>query len=286
MNGVDTQVSPTEATVPRRPRLIVSDLDGTFLSPDGTVSRRNIAAVRAAEDAGIPVVFATGRPIRYLDPIRELRRTHATVIASNGAMTYDLGTDTVLATRTIPGRLAATAIAELREAIDGVAFGVDSGSRAAYEPAYVEQHGAVEFAAIVDPHRSVTELRPLLADGEFVKLLVVLASGDADQLTDRVRAVLGDRLTATHSSPSRPLVEVSAAGVSKAATLAALCEQLGITADQVAAFGDMPNDLEMLRWVGMPYAMGHAHPELLGCGATVIGSNTDSAVGATIEDWL
>jgi hydroxymethylpyrimidine pyrophosphatase-like HAD family hydrolase len=91
-------------------------------------------------------------------------------------------------------------------------------------------------------------------------------------------------LAATHSSPDRPLVEVSAAGVSKAATLAALCERLGIAPDEVAAFGDMPNDLEMLAWVGMPYVMAHAHPDLLALTDTVvIGSNADSAVGATIE---
>lgn len=269
-----------------RPKLIVSDLDGTFLSPDGTVSERNVRAVQAAEDAGIPVVFATGRPIRYLEPIRNLRRTHATVIASNGAMTYDLGTDTVLSARLVPAALAAESFAALRSAIDGVAFGVDSGTHAAYESGYVRCHGVDEFTAIGDPARSVVELPELIHTGEFVKLLVVSADGDADQLTGQVREVVQDRLTATHSSPSRPLVEVSAPGVSKAVTLAALCDQLGIASTEVAAFGDMPNDLEMLCWAGMPYAMAQAHPELLSCGATVIGSNTDSAVGAMIENWL
>lgn len=266
-----------------RPKLIVSDLDGTFLSPDGSVSHRNLAAVAAAERAGIPVVFATGRPIRLLGPVRGLRRTQATVIASNGAMTYDLGRETVLTVSAIPCSLAAEAFADLRERVDGVAFGVDTGTRAGYEPEYLSYDGSV-FNIRDDPQRYVGDLTQLVAAGEFVKLLVLREGGDVDELTGDVRRVLGDRLAATHSSPDRALVEVSAAGVSKAATLAALCERLGIAPDEVAAFGDMPNDLEMLRWVGMPYVMEHAHPDLLALDdAVVIGSNADSAVGATIE---
>ncbi|MBO0812511.1 MAG: HAD family hydrolase [Microlunatus sp.] len=269
-----------------RPKLIVSDLDGTFLSPDGSVSDRNLAAVAAAERAGIPVVFATGRPIRLLGPIRGLRRTQATVIASNGAMTYDLGRDTVLSMSSIPCALAAEAFADLRNQVSDVAFGVDTGIRAGYEPAYLSYDGST-FNIRDDPERYVGELSELVADGEFVKLLVLREGADADEFTGHVRKILGDRLAATHSSTQRALVEVSAAGVSKAATLAALCERLGVAPEEVAAFGDMPNDLEMLRSVGMPYVMADAHPDLLALqGAAVIGSNADSAVGATIESLV
>jgi Cof subfamily protein (haloacid dehalogenase superfamily) len=269
----------------RRPRLIVSDLDGTFLSPDGTVSDRNLAAAEAAERAGIPVVFATGRPIRLLDPIRPLNRTHAMVIASNGAMTYDLGSESVLAARVISHPMAAEACADLRSAIPDVAFAVDTGARAGYEPLYADYHGG-SFGVDDDPNRVIAELPELLTAGDFVKLLVLRPGTAVDELTDQVRQVLAGRLSATHSSPTRALVEVAAAGVSKASTLASVCERLGVPAADVAAFGDMPNDLEMLRWVGMPYVMEHAHPELREIGATVIGSNADSAVGATIESWL
>jgi len=179
--------------------------------------------------------------------------------------------------------VAAEAFADLREAVDDVAFGVDTGIRAGYEPAYLSYNGTT-FNIRDDPQRYVGDLAELVAGGEFVKLLVLQESGDADALTDAVRKVLGDRLAATHSSVDRPLVEVAAAGVSKASTLAALCERLGVAPDEVAAFGDMPNDLEMLSWVGRPYVMADAHPDLLALeGAEVIGSNADSAVGAMIE---
>src|ERR671921_258981 len=60
-----TNVTPPQPAAGRTgvPQLIVTDLDGTFLSPDGTVSEQNRAAVLAAQDVGIPVLFATGRPV-------------------------------------------------------------------------------------------------------------------------------------------------------------------------------------------------------------------------------
>ncbi len=69
-----------------KPRLVATDLDGTFLSPDGGVSAENRAAVQAAQEAGTYVVFVTGRPVRWLDVIQDLPGAHPTVIASNGAV--------------------------------------------------------------------------------------------------------------------------------------------------------------------------------------------------------
>ena len=97
------------------PALVACDLDGTFLSPDGTVSATNAHAVLRAQEAGIPVVFATGRPVRWLDVIADLPGAHPTVIASNGAVLYDLGTRQVLDRLCLQPAVALTAIACIRE---------------------------------------------------------------------------------------------------------------------------------------------------------------------------
>lgn len=297
MNSVVAEPSGPQSPVPAppsRPRLIVSDLDGTFLSPDGTVSSRNAAAVTAAERAGIGVIFATGRPLRWLDPVlghldRDIPAAAglegALAIASNGAMIYDLVRREVLESELISAEEAVAAITELRAAIPGVVFGLDSGHQAGYEPGYRAVRG-ISWDIDADPYARVADLDELLDSAPFGKLLVLHPDSDPDRLTGQVREVLGDRLAATHSSPTRALVEVSAPGVSKAAALSRLCAARGIAAAEVAAFGDMPNDLEMLSWAGMPHVMAEAHPDLLALGVPVIGSNADSAVGATIERWL
>jgi len=284
---VPFSAADTTGDVPSRPskvpRLIVTDMDGTFLSPDGTVSPVNSGAVLAAQRAGIPVLFATGRPVRWLDVIRDLPGAHPTVIASNGAVLYDLGTGELLDRIHIDPLVALHAVAELRRAIPGAVFGFESGLRVGYEPAYTTWRDDADDDPAV--YRGVPEE---MAHAEpFVKMLVQHTTVDPDDLLARVRGVVGAALTVTHSvTRGIGLVEISGPGVSKATMLRRCCERLGIAAEDVAAFGDMPNDLDMLGWVGMPHVVANAHPLLLELGVTVVPGNDNSGVGRTIRNWL
>src|ERR671921_1983969 len=123
-----TNVTPPQPAAGRTgvPQLIVTDLDGTFLSPDGTVSEQNRAAVLAAQDVGIPVLFATGRPVRWLDVIRDLPGAHPTVIASNGAALYDLGAGTLVDRICIEPETALAAVVSIREQVPDVRFAFES----------------------------------------------------------------------------------------------------------------------------------------------------------------
>ena len=288
------QGSPSERDAPglrrlqphrraRRPKLIVTDLDGTFLSPDGSVSETNSASVLAAQAAGVPVLFATGRPVRWLDVIRDLPGAHPTVIASNGAVLYDLGAGEILDRICIDPEVALTAVVELRRVLPGTAFAFESGVRFGFEPAYrswVSDDGT-------DPAIFSGPVEQLAHTEAFVKMLVQNVQVPPDTLVERVRAVVADSLTVTHSaSRDHGLVEVSAPGVSKASMLQRICAKLRVARADVAAFGDMPNDLEMLGWVGMPHVVANAHPQLLDLGYPVVPANVDSGVGRTISDWV
>lgn len=272
----------------RAPRLIVSDLDGTFLSPDGTVSDENAAAVLAAQEAGIPVLFATGRPIRWLDVIAHLPGAHPTVIASNGAVLYDLSSEQVVDRVDVDPVVALDAVTAIRKTIPGTAFAFESGLRFGFEPAYQTWRSDV----VDDPFVYTGSADEIAHTEPFVKMLVQHASVDADELLARIIDVVGDALTVTHSvTEGHALVEVSGPGVSKASMLRRCCERLGIDPQDVAAFGDMPNDVAMLSWVGMPHVVANAHPSVLALGVstgrvTVVGPNHESGVGRTIAAWL
>jgi Cof subfamily protein (haloacid dehalogenase superfamily) len=265
------------------PALVASDLDGTFLSPDGTVSELNAHAVLMAQEAGIPVVFATGRPVRWLDVIADLPGAHPTVIASNGAVLYDLGTRTTLDRLCLEPEVALGAIACIREHVPDAAFAFESGTSFGYEPAYrtwVPDSGQ-------DPTLRCAPVEALADEISAVKMLVQSQSLGDDALLARVEGCVGATLTATTSSGrGHGLVELSAPGVDKASMLARTCARLGIAASRVAAFGDMPNDVSMLSWVGMPRVVGNAHPALLALGFPVVPPNHESGVGATILGWL
>jgi hydroxymethylpyrimidine pyrophosphatase-like HAD family hydrolase len=100
---------------------------------------------------------------------------------------------------------------------------------------------------------------------------------------DRARAVAGHLAEFTHSNSTDGLLEISAAGVSKAAALARFCDERGIGREDVVAFGDMPNDLPMLEWAGHGVAVANAHPEVLAAADEVTATNDDGGVAIVLE---
>lgn len=266
----------------RIPKLIATDLDGTFLSPDESVSQLNCEAVLAAQQAGVTVLFATGRPVRWLEVIRGLPGAHPTVIASNGAALYDAAADTVLDRICIGAQDALDAVERIRTVVDDVSFAFESGTKFGHEPHY-ETWQPNDGG---DPDIFAGPLDTIVHD-DLVKVLVQSHSLHSDELLTRVDSVIAGRLSATHSSSrGYGLVEISARGVDKGAMLARVCARMDIDPADVAAFGDMPNDISMLSWVGQPYVVANAHPTLLGRGFTTVPANSESGVGQTIRRLL
>ncbi len=271
-----------------RPRLIVSDLDGTFLDPMGQVTAINRDAVVDAVDAGIGVLLATGRPPRWLGVIEDLPVGHPLVISSNGALLWDLQERRPLISHPVDAVVAQDAMAAIRDELPEVTFGVEIGMRFGHEPGW----DWFEEAPVGDAFFTATGA-DLVAE-PFVKFLVQHVGLPSEPLAATVEQIVGDALTVTHSNfhSSTGLLEISAPGVSKATLLQEWCIEQGIDAADVAAFGDMPNDRTMLEWVGQPHIMEQSHPSLhsvvgsSGRPAVRIGSNAASAVGARIREWL
>ncbi len=164
-----------------------------------------------------------------------------------------------------------------------MSFAFESGTRFGYEPSYTTwaPDDGTDPAIFSGPVEEISR------GEDFVKLLVQSKTVHADELLERVRTTLAGDLTATHSATrDYGLVEVSARGVNKGAMLARVCARLGIEPYDVAAFGDMPNDVDMLTWAGMPHIVANAHVFLHGLGFRTVPSNAESGVGRTIAEWL
>jgi len=263
------------------PRLIATDLDGTFLRPDGTVSPTNLAAVRAATERGIVFVVATGRPFRWLDVLDGLAGTHSKVIVSNGAAVFDLAGGTIVQSFPLNGDVVRTVADDLRLAVPGMTFALEAAAGFGYEPECPTRQRELDDAACADLPRL------LAAIGPVIKLLGFHTDIDSEELTALSRDAVAGRLTLTHASVSSPygMIELTAPGVTKASTLELLCAELGISAEEVVAFGDMPNDLEMLDWAGRGYVVANGHPSLLGRFG-VVPSNAEDGGGTTILELL
>ncbi len=261
-----------------KPRLIASDLDGTLVRSDGTISARTAAAVARAESADVPFVIVTGRPPRWLPDVAEAIGRHGLAVCANGALVYDLRTEKIVLEQLLDVATLREVMAAVREDLPGAAFAVEYGESFRREHAYQPRWDRN------NPNVSVVE-SALLHEMPAAKLLVRHPDLDADALLDHARRTVGERAEMTHSSVDG-LLEISAVGVTKATGLAALAEHRGIDARDVVAFGDMPNDLPMLAWAGRSYAVANAHPDVLAAADEVIGSNDDDAVASVLEGWF
>jgi Cof subfamily protein (haloacid dehalogenase superfamily) len=256
------------------PRLVATDLDGTIVGPGGEISDRTVRALHRVEELGVPVVFVTGRPPRWLGVVSERTGLTGLAICANGAIVYDLHTEEVVAHHSLAVEIGLEITGRLREALPEVAFAVETLDGYAREHAYRPR-----WDVGLEP--TLGRIDEIFGEAT-VKLLVRHESMGADQLLAAARDVVGDLAEFTHSSIDG-LLEVSAAGVSKATTLAQLCAERGIAAADVLAFGDMPNDLAMLAWAGTAYAVAGAHPEVLAAVERHTRDPVDDGVAQVLE---
>ncbi|WTW96218.1 HAD family hydrolase [Streptomycetaceae bacterium NBC_01309] len=262
-------------TASPRPRLVATDLDGTIVRSDGTISDRTLAALEAVEAAGAEVVFVTGRPPRWMDKVADVTGHHGLAICGNGAVVYDLRAERIVETHPMDVTAARKVVGLIKSEIPDVCFAVETATGFAHEPAYPPLERDLSIVHAVAP---VEEL----LDGPVLKLLARHASLAPDEFLAFTRAAAGRYAEFTHSSQIA-LVEISGLGISKATTLASFCARHGITAAEVVAFGDMPNDLPMLTWAGQPYAVANAHPAVLKAVPNHTASNDDDGVALILE---
>jgi hydroxymethylpyrimidine pyrophosphatase-like HAD family hydrolase len=93
-------------------------------------------------------------------------------------------------------------------------------------------------------------------------------------------------VTVTHSNPADSLLEISAIGVSKGATLSKMAARHGLGADDCVSFGDNPNDFSMLEWCGRSFAMADGHPDGPKYAKGVAGPCEEDGVAIVIEQLL
>ncbi len=261
-------------------RLVATDLDGTLLLDDHrTVSERTRRALLAAQEAGITVALVTGRPPRFVQPLAEELGLTGAAVCCNGALLYDVVSGELLEHSPIASATAITLVERLRAASPGVGFAVERGLRYGSEPVYRALGGGFQRPADDEIADALT-----LCSQPVTKLIARHPELDAAAYYPMARETVGDLAMVTISGPR--FIEVAARGVDKAATLDRFCARLGITSAQVMAFGDMPNDVAMLRWAGRGVAVANAHPEALAAARETTASNIEDGVALALERLL
>jgi Cof subfamily protein (haloacid dehalogenase superfamily) len=265
-------------------RLIATDLDGTLLRSDLSLSPRTRRALDAARADGIIVVPVTARQPRGVRRIAEAAGFTGYALCGNGAQGVHLGTGATLFESPLSAAVQRSLAQALLERVPETVFASvsEGGER------FLGGYGYADLAHFEDHKRDPAEmgahsLEAVCAEPSL-KFIVRHVRLTPRELLSEVQALGLPGFAVTHSGA--PFLEVMAEGVSKAWGLAQLCRHLDILSEEVLAFGDAPNDLEMLIWAGRGVATGNADPEVKSAVREVTASNDEDGVALVIEALL
>jgi hydroxymethylpyrimidine pyrophosphatase-like HAD family hydrolase len=301
-----------------KPRLIAIDMDGTLLNSNGQVSERSLAALRAAEAAGIEPVIATGR--RHCYAMHVLRRlglnSESALVSSNGAVVRTIGSELLHRTHMSleTARWLCGYVNEFRNTLvltfDMVQPDGEDTRGALVCEGLEELQGSINrWMMTNEPYMLKLDRIEDALDGAVPGHMPIQAMlcGPVERMA-RAEALLVEHPTVAAvgvdagpetevslhrtSYPGKDLsiVDILPAGCSKAAALGRLAEMRGCTAADVLAIGDNWNDLPMLRAAGRAVLMANAPEELKAMaqrqGWVVAPSNDEDGVAVAIEAAL
>ena len=264
----------------KRPKLIATDLDGTIVAHYGFISDRTKIAFAASHAAGIHIYFITGRPIRWMKEIKD-NFNFGLGVCGNGALLYDFINEKVLEEWSFSVEAQLETVKRLRQVIPPVSFATEIGEDFLREKKYVPRWDIGEDNVGVDLIEEVITAPALkmlarCSDGEF----------SSDEMLALASKALEGIATVTHSNSTDSLLEISAVGVSKGATLSRVAGRLGLTADDCVTFGDNPNDFSMLSWASRSWAMADGHPDLMKYAKFQTDPHQEDGVAKVIEQLL
>ncbi|MCX4858905.1 HAD family hydrolase [Streptomyces canus] len=259
-------------------RLIATDLDGTLLRSDESVSRRTRDALAAATAAGAVHIVVTGRGARWTRHVLDDLGYDGLAVCAQGAQVYDAGEHRLLTSVTLDRQLAGVALAKIEAEVgplylaasrDGLDGDVMVG------PGYAVT-GALPSTPFTDasdlwaaPLNKIYIQHPELSDDELAQAAVRAAGGFV-----------------TVAMAGQGIVELLPLGLSKATGLSLAARRLGVKAADTIAFGDMPNDLPMFAWASYGVAMADAHEELKAVADEVTSSNEEDGIAVVLERLL
>ncbi|QDY81069.1 HAD family hydrolase [Streptomyces qinzhouensis] len=259
--------------------MIATDLDGTLLRGDGTVSTRNRDALAAATAAGAAHIVVTGRGVPWTRHILDDLDYTGLAVCGQGAQVYHAGEHRLLTSLTLDRKIAAIALAKLEAEIGRVALaasrdGLDGD--VLISPDYAAHDGPL-------PYVPLTDVEQLWAE-PLSKIYIQHHSLDDDALTKVARETVGGLVDVVMAGPG--VVELIPLGLTKATGLSLAARRLGVKASGTIAFGDMPNDIPMFAWAAHGVAMSNAHDELKAVADAVTVSNEEDGIAVTLEGLL
>jgi Cof subfamily protein (haloacid dehalogenase superfamily) len=256
--------------------LLISDIDGTLVTPDKTLTPRAQQAAQRLSEAGVAFSLISSRPARGMAHLVEQLRVSRPIASFNGANIVGVDGHLISALR-LPAGTARTTLALLaRRGVDAWVFADDAwfltnpnGSKVAREQHTVGFGPTVvaDFDAVID---------------RIDKLVGVSDDHDLLAKTEvELHTALGETAIAVRSQPY--YLDVTNAKADKGHGVLALCAAMGVDPARTAVIGDMSNDVAMFRVAGFSVAMGQAPDAVKAEADAVTGPNTEDGFAEAVE---
>jgi Cof subfamily protein (haloacid dehalogenase superfamily) len=265
-------------------RLIAIDLDDTFLNADSAISSRNKQAVREAVKRGVMVTVATGRMYRTSIPyVRELElNMDWPMINYQGALIKTTESKEVLYQQPIENDLAASLAGYAEAKGYHVNAFID-------DCLYIEEENEFSryYQSIADIElEAVGKLAPFLKQqGEDpFKLTIINWDGRIKQIEKSIKAEYGEKIVVLQSLAY--FLEITDKRATKGQALHWLSQYYGIEREEIIAFGDSYNDLDMIEYAGLGVAVANARPEVRRAADLITAANTEDGVAQVIEEYI
>ncbi|MGW3337226.1 HAD family hydrolase [Streptomyces sp. NPDC001009] len=258
--------------------LVATDLDGTLLRGDETISPRTREALAAATAAGAAHIVVTGRAVPWTRHILDDLGYEGLAVCGQGAQVYDAGQHRLLTSVTLDRQLAGVALAKIEAEVG---------------PLYLAaSRDGLDGEVMVGPGYAVTGRLPGkpftdaadLWEAPLNKIYIQHPTLSTDELADAASRAAGGFVTVVMAGEG--IVELLPLGLSKATGLSLAARRLKLKAADTIAFGDMPNDVPMFGWAAHSVAMANAHEELKAVADEVTASNEEDGIALVLERLL
>ena len=271
------------------PKLVASDVDGTIITSQERILPQVRDVIVRAVQAGTEVALATGRPHRWIFPVLDQLPIRPVCVTANGAVVYDSAKDQVIASHTLAPDTMTEVLDLAKEAfhgVGGVAVACERVGRSAFDPEEEMFVVAPDFLNTWEEQGFGVLPEYEVISEPAVKMLLRHEGLSAPEMFDILAPFLDPDVAHVTFSMNEGLLEVAAPGVTKALGVSTLATMHGIDQSEVIAFGDMPNDIEMLAWAGIGVAMGNARDSVKDVADFVTGTNNEGGIAQVLERWF
>ena len=265
-----------------QPHLIVLDLDGTLLTDEKVISEKTLHTLFKAREQGHEIMIATGRPYRASEVYYHQLKMQTPIVNFNGAFVHH---PTDRTWKPIHEPINLGVVNEVIDAVHDYKF--YNIIAEVMDDVYLHYHDEklLDIFSFGKPHVTTGDIRNYLKT-DPTSLLIHAKEEDVPSIRQHLHDVHAEVIDHRRWGAPWHVIEIVRSGLNKAVGLAHVSKHLNIPQQNIIAFGDEDNDLEMIEYAGTGVAMGNAISQLKNIANEVTSSNNEDGIAEFLQERL